>query len=792
MSNITVDRRAFVLTVASIGGSLAFGCKARRQGAAVEAAGDDDKGIPINAWISVSRSNKVSVLLDKSEIGQGVWTMYAAIVAEELSLELDDISVLPGPADDRFGNKKIVIRARGLPVPLPVQLTGLSTSTADAWANFRKVAAGVREAFRRAAAVRSGDARRWGESTFNGSSVTMASRTYQLSELIDDVMAIAPAITDPRVMPSSDYRILGTRGSLGTNPRRLDTASKIDGTARFGIDVTARMIGEETLLHAIVIHAPERGADIRQENMAEITAMPGITHGFPILGGKGVAIVGRTYYQVLKASRSLRFTTTPGQAAGFNSDNLLTHYIGVMNNPANGTVITGDAAGTLTAMRGAPQKVGEFFVPYAPHVPMEPMNATARIKGGLCEVWAPTQFPGAAQAAAAKVAGLMKDQVKVNVMLSGGGFGRRLLADFVSEVVAISKELGGAAVKLTYSREEDFKQDFFRPAACHRIKVGFEGGFRIKAWQHEIATQPISEYCIQDYVGALLPDLTPGTIVNDWVSAGGRLAVQAIDVDPFSYEGADDTPYKRPQRGDPRGLQSVLRLFQLRGGNMPRIPIGYWRSVGHLHTAFAIESFMDEIGAVTGRSPTELRRSYLNGEARAMAVLNRVVEISGFEQKYAQRNASGAPGLAQHSGWGSHCAMVAEVLVNADMTFTVRRMYAVVDCGYVLQPDQVKAQIEGGIVFGLSSALKQEITFVRGTPQQSNFHNSDILRMHECPEIIVDLIQQPSDVAPSGVGELPVPPVAPAVRNALFAATRRALRSLPLTAAALREMPEPA
>ena len=394
------------------------------------------------------------------------------------------------------------------------------------------------------------------------------------------------------------------------------------------------------------------------------------------------------------------------------------------------------AAKTITA---------EYRAPYLAHSSLEPMNCTVQFKDGAATVWASTQVPSIARGAVAKVLGIASDNVDVQVQFLGGGFGRRLDVDFIAQAAAIARVAEGAPVQTLWSREQDMRHDFYRPACVARFKAGFDANGNLTAWHNTSAGQAIIPQVLKREFG--LPAAGP---------------------DKTTSEGAFDQPYEFPN------ARVAHRIVDL------PVPIGFWRSVGHSHQAFFKESFVDEAAAAVGRDPVAFRAALLKNHPRHLRVLQRAADLAGWGQPLAAApdGAKKARGIALHQSFGSVVAQLAEVSVGEAKHIRVHRVVCVVDCGLAVNPNLIRQQMESGIVFGLSAALYGEITIVNGQVQQTNFHDQRILRIDECPAIEVDII--PSTEHPEGVGEPGTPPIAPAVANALFALTGQRLRSLPL------------
>jgi isoquinoline 1-oxidoreductase/isoquinoline 1-oxidoreductase beta subunit len=385
-------------------------------------------------------------------------------------------------------------------------------------------------------------------------------------------------------------------------------------------------------------------------------------------------------------------------------------------------------------------------------------------------VWAPTQAPGAARVRVAEVLGLEPRDVTVHTTLLGGGFGRRINQDFAEEAAVIAARTG-RPVKVIWSREEDLANDFYRPMSVARMRGAVDESGRIVAWHHRLVAQSVVSHSGPDFVGALVPTGTPRPLRRLLGGASGRTLVRGPLHDFTSYEGAADLPYAIPN------LAVEFTVVE------PGVPNGWWRSVGHSHNGFTTEAFLDELGHLARRDPFELRRALLAGSPRHRRVLELAAEKAGWGRPLAR---GVGRGIAVHASFGSWCAHVIEASVEG-AEVRVRRVVSAIDCGRAINPAIVRSQIEGGVVFGLSAALGQAITFARGRVQETNFDGYPLLRMHECPAIEVHIAG--SSEEPSGVGEPGVPPVAPALCGAIFAASGRRVRRLPIAAALAEDAP---
>jgi isoquinoline 1-oxidoreductase subunit beta len=534
---------------------------------------------------------------------------------------------------------------------------------------------------------------------------------------------------------------------MGQPIKRLEAAAKLDGSALFGIDVMP-----PGLLYASVVMCPTLGGTVARFDASKASAQPGVKKVFAVAGynggSGGVAVIADTPFHAMRAVKLVTVEWAHGDAATVFSDDIYRRLSATLDHEDGVAYFsTGDVE---AALKSASKTItAEYRAPYLAHATMEPMNCTVQVANGRATVWASTQVPGVARSAVAKLLGLAEAQVDVQVQLLGGGFGRRLEADFIVQAAAIAREGGGAPVQTMWSREQDITHDFYRPACVSRFKAGFDADGQLRAWHNTSAGQAIVPQVLQRSFG--LP--------ASWVNSGP---------DKTSSEGAFDQPYEWPH------ARIAHQTFEL------PVPVGFWRAVGHSHQAFFKESFVDEAAAAVGRDPVAFRAALLTQHPRHLKVLQRAAERSGWGTPLAAGpdGAKRARGVALHASFGSVVAQVAEVSVDLDKNIRVHRVVCVIDCGLAVNPNLIAQQMESAIVFGLSAALFGEITLKAGQVQQSNYHDFPVLRMNQCP--VIETHVMPSTAHPEGVGEPGTPPVAPAVANALFALTGQRLRALPL------------
>jgi len=662
-----------------------------------------------NAWLRIGEDESVLVIVDRSEMGQGVTTALPMLLAEELEADWSRIRIEFAPADKAYTNPMF-----------GMQGTGGSTSVRAAYTPLRKAGAAARELLVAAAA------QTWGvekaECGAERGAVVHARSKRRLTygKLVTKAATLG-APPDVPLKDPKDWKILGTR------VRRLDTPPKVDGSAQFGIDVKV-----PGMLVAVVARSPVFGGKVTSFDAAKTKAVPGVRQVVQI--SSGVAVVADGYWPAKKGRDALAVTWDEGPTASVSSATIA-QLFGQRAEQAGAVARhAGDPDGTLGS---APAKVDAVYnLPFLAHATMEPMNCTAHVRADGVDIWAPTQFQTGAQGFGAKIGGVTPDKVKVHTTYLGGGFGRRFELDFIQEALETSKAVG-APVKVIWSREDDIRNAQYRPANHHRMRAGLDANGQPVAWTHRIVAPSI------------MARVFPDTVKNG--------------LDEEAVEGGVGMPYAIPN-------VHVDYLLTDTG-----IPVGFWRSVNNSYNAFAVESFIDEVAHAAKKDPYEYRRDLLGKAPRHLGALNLAASKAGWG---TAPPAGRARGIAVYKSFESYVAEVAEVSVASDGAVKVHRVVCAVDCGPVVNPSIVEAQMESAIVYGLTAALYGEIAIEGGRVKQSNFHDYQMLRLAEMPKVEVYIV--PSTDAQGGVGEPGTPPIAPAVANAIFAATGKRIRKLPI------------
>ena len=663
-----------------------------------------------NAFLRIGKDGSITVVVKHLEFGQGVTTSLPMILCEELECDWSKVRYELAPAAPEYAHTLF-----------GMQMTGGSSSVSDSYEQLRTVGAQARTMLVQAAAnqwkVKPAELR-----AEKGFVVGPGGKKLSYGQLAE----AAGKLAVPEKVALKDAKAFTL---IGQPTRRIDSLEKVEGKAKFGLDVQRK-----NLHTAVVAHPPVFGALVKSFNADKVKGIPGVTHVVELQSG--VAVVAENFWSAKKGRDALEVVWDLGPGGAISTASLATEFRETAKKPGKVAKKAADA----DAMKAAAKTVvAEYHVPFLAHAPMEPLNCTVEVRADGAELWVGSQFQGVDQGAAAKALGLKPEQVKLNTMLAGGGFGRRAnpVSDYVVEACEIAKQVK-VPVKVVWTREDDIRGGYYRPMYAHRVEVGLDAQNRVAAWNHTI-------------VG---PSIVAGTAFEGMMVKDG--------VDPTSTEGVADTPYELPN------LNVTLHTVN------PGVPVLWWRSVGHSHTAFVMESMIDELAAAAGQDPVVYRRALLAKQPKVARVLDLAASKAGWG---TPTPAGRARGVAVHESFGSICAQVAEVSLNGN-AIRVHKVTAAYDCGLVVNPLTVEAQLQSAIAFGLSAALYGEITLKDGRVEQSNFHDYRVLRMNEMPLVEVHLV--PGGEKPTGVGEPGTPPVAPAVANALFALTGKRARALPL------------
>jgi len=668
---------------------------------------------PANAFVRVAPDESVTVLLAHSEMGQGIWTGLAMMIAEELECDWSKVRVEHAPAAPVYAHP-----AFGM------QMTGGSSSTWSELERYRTAGAMARAMLVEAAALR------WKTDpkklrTENGFVVHGKDR-LSYGQLAVAAQAL-PAPKSVRLKDRKDWKL------LGKPTRRLDSPEKITGKAQFGIDV--HFPGLRT---ALVARSPVFGGKVKSFDAAKALAVKGVEKVVEV--PSGVAVIADGFWSAKTGRDALEVDWDPGPGATLDTAELLESYRAQARTKGPVAAEKGDTDAALS--KAAKKLVAEYDVPYLAHATMEPMNCAVKLGGGACEIWTGTQFQTMDQMSAAKIAGVPVEKVSIHTQFLGGGFGRRATpsSDFVSEAVHVAKA-AGVPVKTVWTREDDMRGGYYRPLFLHRIEVGLDEKSRPVAWKHGIVGQSI----------------LAGTPFEQFMVKNG--------IDATSIEGVVGSPY----------LEAVPdRRVTLHSPRLP-VPVLWWRSVGNTHTAFAMESMIDELAWAAGRDPLEFRLALLAGKPRHQRALKTAAEKAGWGRPLP---AGRARGMAVHESFGSIVAQVAEVSVDETKEIHVHKVSCAVDCGTAINPLGIEAQVQGAMAYGLSAVLRSEITIKQGRVEQGNFHEYEVLRLPDMPEVSVTILESAGKMG--GIGEPAAAPIAAAVANAVYALTKQRLRSLPL------------
>jgi isoquinoline 1-oxidoreductase subunit beta len=706
-----VSRRAFLKASATMAGGLVIGFWLPERQRLAHAQGAPKAPVNPNAFLRIAKDGSVTVMVKNLEFGQGVTTALPMLVAEELECEWSKVRAELAPAAPEYVH-----------TGFGMQMTGGSMSVGDSWTQLRTVGAQARTMLVAAAAAQ-WKAKPEACRAEKGFVLGPGGKKASFGSLAEAAARI-PVPEKVALKSPKQFRL------IGKPTRRIDAAERVDAKTVFGMDMK-----RPNLHTALVAHPPVFGAKVASFDARKVKAVAGVTHVVQI--SNGVAVVAKSFWAAKKGRDALDIQWDLGPGASLSSEGLRKQYGELATQPGPMAKKAADPAAIKAAAKTV---VAEYEVPFLAHAPMEPLNCTVEFRGDSAEIWCGSQFQTVDQGAAAKVFGLAPEKVKLNTLPAGGGFGRRAnpASDYVIEACEIARDVK-VPVKVVWTREDDIKGGYYRPMYVHRVEAGLDAKGAIVGWNHAIVGQSI----------------IAGTAFEPFLVKEG--------IDETSVEGVSDTPYDIPN------LAVTL--------HSPKSPITslWWRSVGNTHTAFVMETMIDELAAAAGQDPVAFRRRLLAKHPRVLATLDLAAQKAGWGTPLPKGRARG---IAVHESFGSVCAQVAEVSLEQGAV-RVHRVVAAFDCGLVVNPLNVEAQVQGAVAFGLSAALHSAITIKDGKVQQSNFHDYTVLRFSEMPRVEVHIVASAAE-APTGVGEPATPPIAPAVANALFALTGKRARALPL------------
>jgi isoquinoline 1-oxidoreductase subunit beta len=718
------SRRSFLLGAGAFTVSMSFVGSATSQAKTSQAA----KNFSPSLWITVGADGAVTLTSPVSEFGQGVMTSVPLIFAEEMDLDWAKCKVVQAVVQ-AAGNAKNL----GNPMFGGAMITGASRTTQGYWEPMRMAGAQAR------AVMITNAAAKWkvpaDQVTTIAHACVHAASGRKLT--YGEIAAFATAPTAMPVVDKSQLKKPANFRLIGKDLPRVDGFDKVTGRAKYGID--QRLPG---MLYASVLRAPVQGETPVSVDDTAAKAMKGVRNVVRL--PYGVAVVADNTWTAFQAKRALKVTwTNTSKARSYSTDKAMPEFVVRAKNPTDTGVAMGTHGDTENALKAAAKLIeATFTTEHVSHMCLEPMNATAVVRNGKLEVWAPSQSATTAiGVSSSPLGGFKPEDITVHIPLMGGAFGRRIEVDFVLDAVLVAKALPGTPVQVVWSREDDVMRDTVRPMMAQQIFAGVDGQGNLIALKHKMVGESI--------FGRFAPEFLTG--------AGGK-DEPVCEGFEIKY-GVDNhlARYLREQRG---------------------VGVGFWRAVGAGYTKFAIESMIDELARNANKDPLEYRIGLLAKHPRAQAVLREVAAMAKWDGGKAKGNR--ALGLAYSDVWNSHCAMIVDVSLNGSK-IVVNEIWSAVDCGIALQPGNVARQIEGSAVWGVSAALKEKLTVVNGEFQQSNFHDYPVIRANETPRVNVKVI--PTDNAPGGVGEVGLPPVAPAISNAIASINGKRLRGLPFTLA---------
>jgi isoquinoline 1-oxidoreductase subunit beta len=714
MSGISnMSRRDFLKTGALAGGGLILCFSFPLGKALADTAGQPAALVQPNAFIRIGADDTVTIIVNHSEMGQGLYTSLPMLVAEELEADWTKIRVEPAPVDPVYNHT-----AYG------TQMTGGSSSVWSEYDRLRQVGAAAREMLLAAAAA-VWQVDRASCRAENGKVIHTSGRQLTFGKLADKAAAMAVP-KQIRLKEPAEFKIIG-KPTL-----RLDSLEKVNGTAVFGLDV--RIPG---MLVALIARPPVFGAKVANIDSRKTRAVSGIRKVVQI--PSGVAVVATGFWSAKKGRDALKITWNEGPGAKLSTEGMRLQYAKLAKTP--GTVARREGDPDQALLKAAKQITAEYEVPYLAHATMETLNCVIDLRADGCDIHTGTQFQTVDRDSAARVLGLNPEKIKIHTTFLGGGFGRRAnpQSDFVVEAAHVAKAVK-KPVKVIWTREDDIQGGYYRPIWSDRLSAGLDKDGRPVAWLHTIVGQSIMRG-----------------------SPFEKMMIGKDGIDPTSVEGAQEIAYAIPN----------IRVDLHSPAN--EVPVQWWRSVGHSHTAFVVESFIDELAHASGQDPYLFRRNLLAGHPRHLGVLELAADKAGWGKPLPRGRGRG---IAVHESFKSFIAQVAEVSVSPEGEVRVHRVVCAVDCGKYVNPATIEAQMESGIVFGLTATIHGAITLKDGRVEQSNFHDYQMARINAMPEVEVHIVR--NGEKPGGIGEPGVPPIAPAICNAIFSLTGKRIRSLPI------------
>jgi isoquinoline 1-oxidoreductase subunit beta len=710
-----IGRRDFLKVGSAIGGGLLLTFSLPELVRTARGAAVEQESFAPNAFIRIGREDEVTLTMPMVEMGQGIYTTMAMLIAEELEVDIDRVRLEHAPPNDSLYANSI----------LHIQTTGLSSSVRAFYTPLRQAGAAARMMLISAAAkqwnVDPRDCRAKRGIVFDAT----GARSLRYGELVEAAATLpVPARSSVILKDPKDFTL------IGAPVKRLDSPDKVNGRAEFGIDVKL-----PAMKIAAISISPIFGGKPRSFDEAAARAINGVHQVVRI--DNAVAVVADHTWAAKKGLKAANIQWDDGPNANVSSADIVRQLEEASKQPGAVARNDGDAQ---SALASAAKRVDAIYqVPFLAHAAMEPMNCTVHVRKDGCDIWVGTQAPTLTQAVIAELTGLPKDAVKIHNYLLGGGFGRRLEPDGSAIAVRIGQQVDGP-VKVIWSREQDIQHDMYRPYYYDRVSAGLDAAGKPVAWIHRIAGSSI----FARYVPQLFRN----------------------GLDPDAVEGAAEPPYAIPN----------IHVDYVRV-EPPGIPTAFWRGVGPTHNVFVVESFIDELASAARQDPVAYRRALLSHNPRALAVLNLAAKEAGWGRSLPTGRARG---VSVQFAFGSFLSQVAEVEVAKNGAIGVRRIVCAVDCGLVINPNTIAAQVEGGSLFGLTAALHGAITLKDGRVEQSNFHDYVPMRINEVPLIETHIIK--STEAPGGFGEAPTAGIAPAVTNAIFAITGKRIRTLPINA----------